>query len=521
MTITKTADVEGTLPADLRAGRRRAPTSCAAPATRSRRPRAWPTSSPARRCRSSPTSTTSTRWPSPRSRPACTACGSTRATSASPSTSRWWRRRPRTAAIPIRIGVNGGSLDPDALREARRAGHARGDGRVGPAGARPTSHEVGFDDVKISVKASNVPLMIEAYRQLADAVDHPLHLGRHRGRARRPPGSSRPPPASPRCWPRASATPSATRSPPIPSRRRGPAASCSRRWACASARASTSSPARPAAGPRSTSSGSPTEAQAALRDREIPLQVAVMGCVVNGPGEARDADLGIAAGRERGHLFVRGRSSRVVPEDEMVERARRGGRAGPRGGRRRRAWPRPTRRRPAEADADRRRCSRSRATTPTPASRRGRADPQAARPADSGAHGNEVEGEPPATLAGRWPRRPHPPGRGLPALVPGRRGQGGAGRQRSGAGTMVIRPYGYAIWERMQAELDARIKACGARQRLLPAVHPRELLHAGGRARRGLQPRAGRGDPRRREGRDQDGVHQRCGAARQSKWPVR
>jgi (E)-4-hydroxy-3-methylbut-2-enyl-diphosphate synthase len=61
------------------------------------------------------------------------------------------------------------------------------------------------------------------------------------------------------------------------------------------------------------------EAQAALGDRDIPLQVAVMGCVVNGPGEARDADLGIAAGKGRGHLFVRGKVVRVVPEDEMVD----------------------------------------------------------------------------------------------------------------------------------------------------------------------------------------------------------
>ena len=60
------------------------------------------------------------------------------------------------------------------------------------------------------------------------------------------------------------------------------------------------------------------EAMEAFGDREIPLQVAVMGCVVNGPGEARDADLGIAAGKKRGHLFVKGRNVAVVPEDEMV-----------------------------------------------------------------------------------------------------------------------------------------------------------------------------------------------------------
>jgi (E)-4-hydroxy-3-methylbut-2-enyl-diphosphate synthase len=60
------------------------------------------------------------------------------------------------------------------------------------------------------------------------------------------------------------------------------------------------------------------QAMEAFGEREIPLQVAVMGCVVNGPGEARDADIGIAAGNKRGHLFVKGRNVAVVPEDEMV-----------------------------------------------------------------------------------------------------------------------------------------------------------------------------------------------------------
>jgi (E)-4-hydroxy-3-methylbut-2-enyl-diphosphate synthase len=59
-------------------------------------------------------------------------------------------------------------------------------------------------------------------------------------------------------------------------------------------------------------------AQEAMGDRNLPIQVAVMGCVVNGPGEAREADLGIAAGRKRGHLFIKGKIVRVVPEDEMV-----------------------------------------------------------------------------------------------------------------------------------------------------------------------------------------------------------
>jgi (E)-4-hydroxy-3-methylbut-2-enyl-diphosphate synthase len=65
--------------------------------------------------------------------------------------------------------------------------------------------------------------------------------------------------------------------------------------------------------------GLAAEAQQALADKDLPLQVAVMGCVVNGPGEARDADLGIAGGRDKGHLFVKGQNVAVVPQDEMVE----------------------------------------------------------------------------------------------------------------------------------------------------------------------------------------------------------
>jgi len=62
-----------------------------------------------------------------------------------------------------------------------------------------------------------------------------------------------------------------------------------------------------------------TDAQAALSERNIPLQVAVMGCVVNGPGEAAGADLGIAGGRGKGHLFVKGKMIRVVREADMID----------------------------------------------------------------------------------------------------------------------------------------------------------------------------------------------------------
>jgi len=61
-----------------------------------------------------------------------------------------------------------------------------------------------------------------------------------------------------------------------------------------------------------------SEAQEALEKEGLPIQVAVMGCVVNGPGEARSADIGIAAGKKRGHLFIKGEVVKVVDEKDMV-----------------------------------------------------------------------------------------------------------------------------------------------------------------------------------------------------------
>ena len=156
----------------------------------------------------------------------------------------------RDRQVPIRIGVNGGSLDP-ALYE--KHGGVTPEAMVESAQQEMAYFdEVGFDLIKISVKASSVPLMVEAYRQLSRGHRPPAAPRRHRGRPAAGRAASRRRPASPRCCSRASATRSATRSPPIRSRRRAPAGSCSRRSACASARTSTSSPARRAGGPRST-----------------------------------------------------------------------------------------------------------------------------------------------------------------------------------------------------------------------------------------------------------------------------
>ena len=223
----------------------------------------------------------------------------------------------RDRGVPIRIGVNGGSLHPDL--------YARYGGKVTPE-AMVTSaldelayfREVGFDLVKISVKASSVPLMIDAYRQLAEVTDHPLHLGVT---------EAGPPPAG------------------VVKSTAGIATLLAEGIGDTIRYSLTADPVTEAKAGRSLlealglrerknvdliacpSCGRAevdvfkiaNEALEAFGEREIPLQVAVMGCVVNGPGEARDADLGIAAGRGRGHLFVKGQNVAVVPEDEMVE----------------------------------------------------------------------------------------------------------------------------------------------------------------------------------------------------------
>ncbi|HEY8218361.1 MAG TPA: flavodoxin-dependent (E)-4-hydroxy-3-methylbut-2-enyl-diphosphate synthase [Acidimicrobiia bacterium] len=222
----------------------------------------------------------------------------------------------RDRSLPIRIGVNAGSLDPDI---ERRHGGATPEALVESALQELAYfREVDFDDVKISVKASSVPLMIEAYRMLADAVDHPLHLGVT---------EAGPPPAGVVKSTAGIGTLLAEgigdtiryslTADPVEEARAG-------RTLLESLglreRKSVDLIACPSCGRAEVDViAVASQAQRALEVRDIPLQVAVMGCVVNGPGEAKGADLGIAAGRGKGHLFVRGQVVRVVPEAEMVD----------------------------------------------------------------------------------------------------------------------------------------------------------------------------------------------------------
>src|SRR6202522_1560456 len=218
--------------------------------------------------------------------------------------------------LPIRIGVNAGSLHPDIY--AKYGGAAPEalveSGRIELA----YFQEVGFDDVKISVKASSVALMIAAYRLASATFDHPLHLGVT---------EAGPPPAGLVKGTAGIATLLAEgigdtirfslTADPVEEARAG-------RQLLESLglreRKGLDLIACPSCGRAEVDVIKvANEAQAALQKLNLPIQVAVMGCVVNGPGEAREADIGIAAGKNKGHLFIRGKIIRVVPEDGMVQ----------------------------------------------------------------------------------------------------------------------------------------------------------------------------------------------------------
>jgi (E)-4-hydroxy-3-methylbut-2-enyl-diphosphate synthase len=217
--------------------------------------------------------------------------------------------------VPIRIGVNAGSLDPDLYT---KYGGATPEALVESA-QRELAYfeEVDFHDVKISVKASNVPLMIEAYRQLSEVTDHPLHLGVT---------EAGPPPAG---LIKATAGIATLLSEGIGDTIRYSLTADPVEEARAGRqllealglrdRKTVDLIACPSCGRAEVDVIKVAkEAEEALAGRNLPIQVAVMGCVVNGPGEARSADLGIAAGNGKGHLFVKGQMIRVVPEADMV-----------------------------------------------------------------------------------------------------------------------------------------------------------------------------------------------------------
>ena len=224
-------------------------------------------------------------------------------------------REAKDRGVSIRIGVNAGSLDE---RLYQKFGGATPEAMVESAQIELAYfEEVGFEDVKISVKASYVPLMIEAYRMLADATDHPLHVGVTEagpgvaGLIKGTAGIGTLLAEGIGDTIRFSLT-----ADPVEEARAG------RQLLEALGlreRKNVDLIACPSCGRAEIDViAVANDAMDAFGQREIPLQVAVMGCVVNGPGEARDADLGIAAGRKKGHLFIKGQNVAVIPESEMV-----------------------------------------------------------------------------------------------------------------------------------------------------------------------------------------------------------
>ena len=219
------------------------------------------------------------------------------------------------ANIPIRIGVNAGSLDKDILE---KYGDAVPEALVESALLEARYLEdVDFHDIKISVKHSNVPLMIESYRLLADTVEYPLHLGVTEagplpgGLIKSIAGISTLLSEGIGDTIRLSLT-----TDPVEEAKYGRQLL---EYLNLRERKSLDLIACPSCGRAEVDVIKiAAEAQEVLEEEGLPIQVAVMGCVVNGPGEARSADLGIAAGKKRGHLFIKGQVVKVVDEKDMV-----------------------------------------------------------------------------------------------------------------------------------------------------------------------------------------------------------
>ncbi|MFG3027744.1 flavodoxin-dependent (E)-4-hydroxy-3-methylbut-2-enyl-diphosphate synthase [Streptomyces sp. NPDC048253] len=216
---------------------------------------------------------------------------------------------------PIRIGVNAGSLDRRLLL---KYGKATPEALVESAlWEASLFEEHGFRDIKISVKHNDPVVMIEAYRQLAAQSDYPLHLGvTEAGPAFQGTIKSAVAFGALLSQGIGDTIRVSLSAPPVEEvkvgiqileslnlrQRRLEIVSCP---SCGRAQVDVYKLA--------------DEVTAGLTGMEVPLRVAVMGCVVNGPGEAREADLGVASGNGKGQIFVKGEVIKTVPESKIVE----------------------------------------------------------------------------------------------------------------------------------------------------------------------------------------------------------
>ncbi|MEZ0076878.1 flavodoxin-dependent (E)-4-hydroxy-3-methylbut-2-enyl-diphosphate synthase [Planotetraspora sp. GP83] len=224
-------------------------------------------------------------------------------------------RAAADAGTPIRIGVNAGSLDPRLLQ---KYGKATPEALVESAlWECSLFEEHGFRDIKISVKHNDPVVMIQAYRLLAERCDYPLHLGvTEAGPAFQGTIKSAVAFGALLAEGIGDTIRVSLSAPPVEEvkvgtqileslnlRERGlEIVSCP---SCGRAQVDVYTLAE--------------QVQAGLTGLKVPLRVAVMGCVVNGPGEAREADLGVASGNGKGQIFVKGEVIKTVPESQIVE----------------------------------------------------------------------------------------------------------------------------------------------------------------------------------------------------------
>ncbi|RMI44252.1 flavodoxin-dependent (E)-4-hydroxy-3-methylbut-2-enyl-diphosphate synthase [Actinomadura harenae] len=224
-------------------------------------------------------------------------------------------RAAKDAGVPIRIGVNAGSLDKRLLE---KYGKATPEALVESAlWECSLFEEHDFRDIKISVKHNDPVVMIEAYRQLAAACDYPLHLGvTEAGPAFQGTIKSSVAFGALLAQGIGDTIRVSLSAPPVEEvkvgtqileslglKQRGlEIVSCP---SCGRAQVDVYTLAE--------------EVTAGLKGFPVPLRVAVMGCVVNGPGEAREADLGVASGNGKGQIFVKGKVVKTVPEAQIVE----------------------------------------------------------------------------------------------------------------------------------------------------------------------------------------------------------
>jgi (E)-4-hydroxy-3-methylbut-2-enyl-diphosphate synthase len=224
-------------------------------------------------------------------------------------------RAAADAGVPIRIGVNAGSLDARLLAKyGRPTAEALVESALWECSL---FEEHGFTDIKISVKHNDPVVMIRAYRQLAERCDYPLHLGvTEAGPAFQGTIKSSVAFGALLAEGIGDTIRVSLSAPPVEEVKVGNAileslglkergleiVSCP---SCGRAQVDVYTLA--------------DRVTAALEGFPAPLRVAVMGCVVNGPGEAREADLGVASGNGKGQIFVKGEVIKTVPESQIVE----------------------------------------------------------------------------------------------------------------------------------------------------------------------------------------------------------